>query len=88
MRWGRRRDPEFERASSAVLYLLAEASGFLSAECAAKAEEMLRVGEPDQALELMAWDLASRADDLPGHLVEFIKVEARDVEPLPPVFET
>lgn len=49
---------------------------------------MLRVHEPDLALELMAWDLASRPDELPAHLVEFIKVEARDVGPLPPVFET
>ncbi|SOC52058.1 hypothetical protein SAMN05660748_3939 [Blastococcus aggregatus] len=88
MGWRHRRgEDEFTRANSAVRYLLVEASGLLSSECTKQAEELLRVGEPDLALEFMAWDLAPHADELPEHLVRFIKEEVGDAGPMPPAFE-
>jgi hypothetical protein len=49
-----RRDRTVERERNAVRYLLAEASGFLSAKRVAEAEELLRVAAPEPALEFMA----------------------------------
>jgi hypothetical protein len=49
-----RRDRTVERERNTVRYLLAEASGFLSAKRVAEAEELLRVAAPEPALEFMA----------------------------------
>jgi hypothetical protein len=82
-----RRDRKLARENNAVRYLLGEASGFLSADRVAEAEELLRVAEPELALEFMAWELASRRDELPEHLVRFITDEVSDMAPMPPAFQ-
>ena len=78
---------EVDTALEALRYLMDSAASYLSPEREAACATLLWNDEPNEALPVIAWELAPRFGELPEPIVRFVKEAVGDSRD-PPEFRS